>query len=1023
LNGSNQLGLSGIADNAINSAKIVDASIANIDIVDPWVGITAGAGLWSSSTTLNLGQLITMKVLTDDSTVTVINDTLHVLGGAGTLDSSGVREIVSDTFKAYFPVDSADIARNVVSVTHLDTNEFYGLKQYSNNSWGVSPDNVYIEVQSTASLEDTFLVTTGSYTGNGSSQSITGLGFSPKLVLVKGNTAQYGYWKCDAHTGTNSTNTYESAPETDAITALDSDGFSVGGNAGVNGNSVVYHFMAVYGSPEFMETGTYTGSGGDNRDIVLSGGWEPGLVWIKANAAGAWNAWRSSSLTGDSTAIFHKTVRANFIQALNSDGFEVGTTLNGSSVTYVFVAFANNEFFLQSGKYTGDGTDNRNISVGYSIYRPGFLMVDANADNVYSRFRLLHFDGDVTASTSATAFQSDYIQQMTSGSFQVGTSTAVNANGNRFFWWALRTYNPSPGTFVTLKDSSITLQKINSSVLTQIRQEISDSILANATARVANGLIHEYRWNSDDARTDSIHDPVNTFDMYGVGQTWSGGYEPHLTRVWNYPDFGFTFAVNRFIGSDNENEMDVDEDYTFEMGLFFNSAYTEQTTFESIFSKGVVATSTLNYHLYRRSSDGLLAFGFYNGSLRTVIDSSGVLEKDTWYQIGVSVSADSIFFFRNGTRSWAKPLPAALVTNNGSFIMGGDHNGGIATSFFGQMLYFRMYGKILDAGEITQNYNVEAVQFRKSTYFQDYQELDPYFAKTRLQYPDSATTGNPLLYAVLYNGDIDTWRVFYYRKADRTLRMATSTDSLQTLSASTKIDTLAAVPAIFYDSVGDTTWLFAQDWVNLGAGDTTIYAWYSVDTGATWSSKQVAYTGTPNSPTSPVLDPYVFKNGSTYYLAVANGNLMYLLSSTKPGTGFANPQLISVTAETGFESVIEGPTFELLNGTWYFYYSVLGARRYTRYATASNLSAGGFTRQDYGLKIMNGFKRKSAWGSTLIRPVVIVGDNKLNTHYNYYAWSVADGSSISGGGEQFYRLMLLKRRKDIVSQIYIDNAY
>ena len=37
-------------------------------------------------------------------------------------------------------------------------------------------------------------VATGTYTGNGASQSITGVGFTPKLIWVKGNSAQYGTW-------------------------------------------------------------------------------------------------------------------------------------------------------------------------------------------------------------------------------------------------------------------------------------------------------------------------------------------------------------------------------------------------------------------------------------------------------------------------------------------------------------------------------------------------------------------------------------------------------------------------------------------------------------------------------------------------------------------------------------------------------------------------------------------------------------------------------------------------------------
>jgi len=110
LNGSNQLGLSGIADNAVNSAKIVDASVANADIVDPWVFITAGNGLYITSSAINLGQSVTMSVNTDDSTIAVINDTLHVIGGAGTLDSSGVRQIINDSLSAYTPFKVSDYA-------------------------------------------------------------------------------------------------------------------------------------------------------------------------------------------------------------------------------------------------------------------------------------------------------------------------------------------------------------------------------------------------------------------------------------------------------------------------------------------------------------------------------------------------------------------------------------------------------------------------------------------------------------------------------------------------------------------------------------------------------------------------------------------------------------------------------------------------------------------------------------------------------------------------------------------------
>jgi len=81
LNGSNQVGLSGIANNAINSAKIVDASIVNADILDPSISITAGDGLYGAPGSIDLGETMLLQVNVDDSTITVVNDTLHVIGG------------------------------------------------------------------------------------------------------------------------------------------------------------------------------------------------------------------------------------------------------------------------------------------------------------------------------------------------------------------------------------------------------------------------------------------------------------------------------------------------------------------------------------------------------------------------------------------------------------------------------------------------------------------------------------------------------------------------------------------------------------------------------------------------------------------------------------------------------------------------------------------------------------------------------------------------------------------------------
>lgn len=86
----------------------------------------------------------------------------------------------------------------------------------------------------------------GSYTGNGSSQSITSLTFQPDVVIIKGNnTSQAIFKSSNGTTGTNSLPFGTSTAQiTTGITALNSNGFSVSSDATVNTNAVTYQYMA-----------------------------------------------------------------------------------------------------------------------------------------------------------------------------------------------------------------------------------------------------------------------------------------------------------------------------------------------------------------------------------------------------------------------------------------------------------------------------------------------------------------------------------------------------------------------------------------------------------------------------------------------------------------------------------------------------------------------------------------------------------------------------------------------------------
>jgi len=107
------------------------------------------------------------------------------------------------------------------------------------NTWTVN------NLIATAGLEtaaEGFNVVT--YTGNGGTQSITGLNFQPDLVWIKARSVAYSHNVVDSVRGVTkylfSNNTNAEVTDTDTITSLNSDGFSLGPDLGANENNSTF---------------------------------------------------------------------------------------------------------------------------------------------------------------------------------------------------------------------------------------------------------------------------------------------------------------------------------------------------------------------------------------------------------------------------------------------------------------------------------------------------------------------------------------------------------------------------------------------------------------------------------------------------------------------------------------------------------------------------------------------------------------------------------------------------------------
>ena len=110
----------------------------------------------------------------------------------------------------------------------------------------------------------------GSYTGNGSTQSITGLGFQPGFVMIKGITSADNWFIFDSARGDSVTlNTNLDAAEyaDTGVTSFDSDGFTLGSGAGENRNGDTYVYMAFKENPV-----QYAIPSGEMGYLVAAGG-------------------------------------------------------------------------------------------------------------------------------------------------------------------------------------------------------------------------------------------------------------------------------------------------------------------------------------------------------------------------------------------------------------------------------------------------------------------------------------------------------------------------------------------------------------------------------------------------------------------------------------------------------------------------------------------------------------------------------------------------------------------------------
>jgi len=316
------------------------------------------------------------------------------------------------------------------------------------------------------------------YTGNGTTNAISGVGFQPDLVWLKNRNYGAGtnHVLIDAIRGASnglaSNLTNGVFPTTGNFSSINSDGFTVDGTThdyNYTTDSFVAWNWKGNGSGVSNTDGSITSTVSANQDAgisivkytgnAVSGatighglGVAPKVIIQKGNAALNWPVWFYDISYGTNNFIQlnlnNGTVTDSTFwtsTAPTSTVFSVGNSTHTNSSSYFSIAycFAEVEGFSKFGKYTGNGsTDGPFV---YTGFRPAFIITKRTDTSGYwwelvdtARAPYNPSDQTLYANVSDAEYTSSvYDKDLLSNGFKIrGTNAGHNASGGTYIFMA-----------------------------------------------------------------------------------------------------------------------------------------------------------------------------------------------------------------------------------------------------------------------------------------------------------------------------------------------------------------------------------------------------------------------------------------------------------------------------------------------------------------------------------------------------------------------------------------------------------
>jgi len=312
------------------------------------------------------------------------------------------------------------------------------------------------------------------YTGNTSTQTITGVGFSADFTWIKDRDATKWHSLVDTPRGYNkwvySNDAAVQDTVTDRLTSWNSDGFALGANLETNTNTNDYVSWNWKGGTTAVPSGgsitptacsfsattgvgiyAYTGNVTSGATIAHGLGVAPQMIIIKDLSSGeSWPTYHSSTNGGTDPEDYVKILDTDVAKSDNAGYwndtkpdatyFTLGNSsrVNGSGDNYIAYVFAPVKGFSHISNYRGNNNVLGNFA--YCGFRPAFVMIKSDESNNWVMWDDKRgFNGALNISyPDTTAVEATADIDLLSNGFKVRNTTSnQNASGEIFTYLAM----------------------------------------------------------------------------------------------------------------------------------------------------------------------------------------------------------------------------------------------------------------------------------------------------------------------------------------------------------------------------------------------------------------------------------------------------------------------------------------------------------------------------------------------------------------------------------------------------------